>query len=345
MTVEKARKFVIEKVLAPAIGSDGVPKKVKDIAQSQIPWIEGFKQVGDIHQYLLSVTQNKGSDLDELDAHGLATYESILPGFEKLFRLHLKDISKFSDFNVGGKYTGRDILSIVRQYDTRSGGIQLQEENGVLKAIAIKVTLRGGKYQNEWLIEDKLLKYYMKSINNDFKESYKDNAAIISSGSLPIYTFVRLNKADSYFTFKGVFKYINHFNEGQSKWFQLGIDGFVKVENLDSVNSALVESVEKALRDSSINRTKRLEKASKKPKSRSVTITVYDRNPDVVAQVLHIAQGNCGNCNNYAPFNKRKDGTPYLEVHHKIRLADGGDDSVENAIALCPNCHRKLHHG
>ncbi len=25
-------------------------------------------------------------------------------------------------------------------------------------------------------------------------------------------------------------------------------------------------------------------------------------------------------------------------------LANNGDDTVENAIALCPNCHRKAHY-
>jgi len=34
-----------------------------------------------------------------------------------------------------------------------------------------------------------------------------------------------------------------------------------------------------------------------------------------------------------------------LEVHHKVPLAEGGDDTVENAIALCPNCHRHAHYG
>lgn len=33
------------------------------------------------------------------------------------------------------------------------------------------------------------------------------------------------------------------------------------------------------------------------------------------------------------------------EVHHKVPLSAGGDDTVENAIALCPNCHRKAHFG
>jgi 5-methylcytosine-specific restriction protein A len=32
-------------------------------------------------------------------------------------------------------------------------------------------------------------------------------------------------------------------------------------------------------------------------------------------------------------------------VHHRVRLADGGDDTTDNAVALCPNCHRKAHYG
>ncbi|MGB4922720.1 MAG: HNH endonuclease signature motif containing protein, partial [Candidatus Nitrotoga sp.] len=36
---------------------------------------------------------------------------------------------------------------------------------------------------------------------------------------------------------------------------------------------------------------------------------------------------------------------PYLEVHHKMQLAKGGEDTVENALGLCPNCHRYSHFG
>jgi len=43
-----------------------------------------------------------------------------------------------------------------------------------------------------------------------------------------------------------------------------------------------------------------------------------------------------------APFNK-KNGDPYLETYHVIWLAEGGDDSIENTVSLCPNCHRKMH--
>ena len=72
---------------------------------------------------------------------------------------------------------------------------------------------------------------------------------------------------------------------------------------------------------------------------------VYDRNPDVIVEVLERAGSKCEKCLNDAPFKKRKDGMPYLEVHHIVRLADGGYDTVANAIALCPNCHRESHYG
>ena len=46
-------------------------------------------------------------------------------------------------------------------------------------------------------------------------------------------------------------------------------------------------------------------------------------------------------CNQEAPFEK-EDGSPYLEVHHLLRLKNCGPDTVENYAALCPNCHRKF---
>ena len=39
------------------------------------------------------------------------------------------------------------------------------------------------------------------------------------------------------------------------------------------------------------------------------------------------------------------DGTLYLEPHHTRRLSDGGPDHPRWVGALCPNCHREIHHG
>lgn len=50
----------------------------------------------------------------------------------------------------------------------------------------------------------------------------------------------------------------------------------------------------------------------------------------------------CQLCNKPAPFYNKK-GEPYLECHHIVWIARGGADEVYNAVALCPNCHRKMH--
>jgi 5-methylcytosine-specific restriction protein A len=83
---------------------------------------------------------------------------------------------------------------------------------------------------------------------------------------------------------------------------------------------------------------------NQKPATALTSVTQYVRNPAVKAWVLANAQGTCECCDNPAPF-LGTDGTPFLEVHHVRHLADGGSDTVDNTVAICPNCHRELHHG
>jgi hypothetical protein len=80
------------------------------------------------------------------------------------------------------------------------------------------------------------------------------------------------------------------------------------------------------------------------PAQVSRTTSVYERDPLVRAFVLRRSAGKCECCNKEAPFVDQN-GEPFLEVHHIQPLAEGGDDVVENAAAICPNCHRECHHG
>lgn len=103
--------------------------------------------------------------------------------------------------------------------------------------------------------------------------------------------------------------------------------------------------VNESLDDSSENRQRRLASRSTKPKVVYRLVQDYRRDPDVVAEALYRAEGFCENCKEKAPFIKRSNGEPYLEVHHIIPLSQGGLDSLENVISLCPNCHREIHFG
>lgn len=110
------------------------------------------------------------------------------------------------------------------------------------------------------------------------------------------------------------------------------------------VKSEFEEAVEAAAKLPSSIRKQILATESKTPVITEVTTRVYKRSPYVVAEVLLRANGKCQSCKRDAPF-LTGDGTPFLEVHHIEWLSKGGDDSVENAIALCPNCHRQAHYG
>ena len=79
-----------------------------------------------------------------------------------------------------------------------------------------------------------------------------------------------------------------------------------------------------------------------RPERGVMTVAAFARSPAVVAWVLKSANGRCEACGGQAPFVK-DDGVAFLEVHHLLRLADGGPDTVDNAVAACPNCHRALH--
>lgn len=68
----------------------------------------------------------------------------------------------------------------------------------------------------------------------------------------------------------------------------------------------------------------------------------YGRNPAISAWAKERADGRCDLCGQKAPFLD-KSGRPYLECHHIEWLAHGGDDRLDNVVALCPNCHRKMH--
>lgn len=83
---------------------------------------------------------------------------------------------------------------------------------------------------------------------------------------------------------------------------------------------------------------------TKNPERLTVMTIRVRRDPHVVAWVLQQAKGKCDCCKKKAPFEDVNN-FQFLEVHHIWRLADGGPDTPENAVAICPNCHRELHYG
>ncbi|MEN2433152.1 HNH endonuclease signature motif containing protein [Comamonas sp. F1-6] len=115
--------------------------------------------------------------------------------------------------------------------------------------------------------------------------------------------------------------------------------------DLDGVNEDFNQRLAVSLQSSAADRKRRLARADPVPPRVEVRTSVFVRNTDVIVEVLERAAGVCEGCQKPAPFVRASNGTPYLEVHHRVHLAHGGPDTVANALALCPNCHRQQHFG
>ncbi len=117
------------------------------------------------------------------------------------------------------------------------------------------------------------------------------------------------------------------------------------IMNIQNLIDHESKEIAKSQKDTSVVRKQRIANAKKRPERLRVYSYTYRRNPDVVAEALSRADGVCEACKTPAPFTRSSDGSPFLEVHHVNSLSDGGEDTLDNVLSLCPNCHRKKHYG
>ena len=77
------------------------------------------------------------------------------------------------------------------------------------------------------------------------------------------------------------------------------------------------------------------------------------RNRDYNEEAKENAKYQCGISSSHKTFSRKSDGNYYVEGHHLIpmqqyyayKLRGKNIDHVCNIAVLCPNCHKKIHHG
>jgi 5-methylcytosine-specific restriction enzyme A len=117
-------------------------------------------------------------------------------------------------------------------------------------------------------------------------------------------------------------------------------------EDGEEVDRADQKRESKTKKKSDLELGKILSRSPSAPGERLVSRKEYVRNKAVIEAAHREANGICQLCDNSAPFLKKKNkiNDPFLEVHHIKWLSKKGDDTLDNAVALCPNCHRRIHH-
>jgi 5-methylcytosine-specific restriction protein A len=109
------------------------------------------------------------------------------------------------------------------------------------------------------------------------------------------------------------------------------LGGEVPIIESEKAQSPLKQKERKARRLTDAEVEERAARGRRQSGSREISSQQYDRDPWVAECTKRRANGICQLCNDSAPFNK-SDGEPYLETHHVVWLARGGEDTIEDAV-------------
>lgn len=263
--------------------------------------------------------------------------------------MDLLEVPEEPEFVVGGTYLRKELhdqFGGQRQY-----GISTPSDTGFVLVFTDTETEEHG-YSDRFR-EDGIFIYSGEGRVGDMTMD-RGNARIRDhqQNDYELFVFEKVgeqNGADV-FTYIGEYEYLDHFweqveddngNMRDAVRFKLTPTGGVEasITREEAKELPIEELFERAKETSpGPNQQNETERSSSSNRTR------YPRSDVVRDFALRSAQGECQGCGNDAPFLD-ENGEPFLEVHHLYRRSDGGPDDPENVIAVCPNCHRRAHHG
>lgn len=241
--------------------------------------------------------------------------------------------------NVGAELTNEEMRNLFKCGNM--GGMRRSKQTGTLVIISDDTK---GLYRDVW--KNGILHYTgMGKVGDQVLEGNQNGTLYYSdTNGVEVHLFEVLKK--KVYTYKGVVKladepYMSKQPDDNGKIRDVWMFPVMPVS--EEVRSQLREPTEQeisVLSDKELARYSAVKNINIKPKKTETV--VYHRDPYLKQMVKRIADGKCQYCGNDAPFVD-KQGEPYLEAHHVVRLADGGKDSIDNMVAICPNCHRRVH--
>ena len=251
-----------------------------------------------------------------------------------------------NNLTIGNHYNNEDICNAFMC--APQGGMRRSHKTNTLVLVANHTK---SLYEDEWKLDT--MNYTGMGSKGDQSLEFAQNKTLVESNENGVNVHFFEVFTDKVYTYQGqVVLSDKPFQEQQDDedgnprdvWiFPLKRkDGSTPLIPRVSLDKTLERKVRKSSTLSLDELKSRASKSTAKPGSRISTTTTYQRDPNVVNYTLKRANGICELCEQPAPF-KKKNGDPYLEVHHVVQLANDGDDTIENAVALCPNCHRKMH--
>lgn len=270
--------------------------------------------------------------------------------FYKRVSLHME--KKPGDISIGDELTNQEIVGIFKCGN--QGGMRRSKRENCL----ILITDHTKSLYDDHIDSKGILHYTGMGTKGDQDLNKSQNRTLNESkgNDIKVYFFEKYGQKSSY-RFNGEVELDGEPYEGKQHD-ELGVLRKVYIFPLRPINTEsfpvignneLNETIEiKEKKTKKLSNRELAERATKLNHTSSTSNTYrkviskqYDRNEFVKEYARRRAAGRCQLCDELAPF--KSNGVPFLEVHHVEWLAEGGPDSVDNVVALCPNCHRKMH--
>lgn len=200
-------------------------------------------------------------------------------------------------------------------------------------------------YEDKW--EGEILYYTGMGQEGNQDINFAQNRTLADSNSNGVVVYLFEVFESSQYTYRGIVKLVGEPFQIQEG----GRDVWKFPIKIIAGEKAIDEQIVKKLEQAKLDNSKRLTDEQLKNKalaegskgsSRVTKSVTYERNMYVAEYAKRRAKGKCQLCGVDAPFID-KNGEPFLESHHVLKLADGGEDTIYNCAGICPNCHRKCH--
>ena len=326
-------------------------KHLKPKVVREYYYLKSIKYTGNMYEHYLKYKKGNhkyAKDFEFLDSYGIISNEKMADYLKENYFDELNNFCTIDDFIIGNIYSNNEIASTFKC--SNMGGMRRSIATNSLVLIAKHVN---PLYDDQWT-EDGVLNYTGMGTTGDQSISFGQNKTLATAkqNDIKVYLFESYKENEYYYcgevelcgsiftakeldadgNLRNVLKFPLHRIDGSTKT-------IIDIEDIENSEKEKAKIVRKLSQEEIKEKVKNI-------KSNVVTKevkTVYrERNQFIAEYTKNRANGICDLCGEPAPFFD-KNGNPYLELHHVITLANGGPDVIYNTVAICPNCHRRIH--
>lgn len=352
--MDRGVKFVLDNFnkTLDFINNNPEYEKYKKKVQIEYSRIKYIKYTGNMYEHFLKFkggNHKYAKDFKFLEDNGILSNESIADYLKKNYSDELDHYCGIEDLIVGNIYSNSEIANTFKC--SSMGGMRRSKETNSLVLIA-----KHNKplYDDQWT-DDGILNYTGMGTENDQSISYAQNKTLVIAEKEGIKVYLFESYKDNEYYYDGQVKLIGAPYQSEETDINGKIRKVIKfpLKRIEQTKPLLIdiEDIENSEKEK-LKEVRKLNSIEIKNKAKianfeNVTIkevkTIYrERNQYISEYTKERANGICDLCEKEAPF-KDKNGRPYLESHHVITLAENGPDAIYNTVAICPNCHRKIH--